>query len=151
MSSQPYQTPEGANPSRVPIPPAVRDEVLRRCKRRCCMCYGLNGVLQIKDGQIAHLDRDSSNASIDNLAFLCLECHAVYDKKSNRVLSYTPGELKYYRDMLYAALGQDRVRWQITLVVHRSRYDQAKQVIAQAHEILRQFSDDVSVREEPEG
>jgi hypothetical protein len=114
------------------------------------MCFGLNGVLDVKDGQIAHLDRDRSNSTIDNLAFLCQVCHTIYDKQSNRVLSYTPGELKHYRDSLYAALGRDRVRWHITLVAHRSRYDQAKQAVVQAHEILRQVFGEVSMREEPE-
>jgi hypothetical protein len=136
---------------RAPIPSSVRDEVVNRCRRRCCMCYGLNGTLEIKDGQIAHLDRDRSNAVIDNLAYLCQECHTTYDKESNSVLSYTAGELRQYRDLLYAALGRDRIRWQITLIAHRSRYNQAKQAVIRAHEILRDFSDDVSLREDPEG
>jgi hypothetical protein len=53
------------------------------------MCYGLRGVLKQTEGQIAHLDRNRSNPDIENLAFLCLDCHKQYDNKNNRVLSFT--------------------------------------------------------------
>ena len=61
------------------IAASVAKEVLIRSGRRCCLCLGLKNDFNIKDGQIAHLDRNRSNDNIDNLAFLCLEHHAQYD------------------------------------------------------------------------
>lgn len=47
-------------------------EVLIKSKRRCSLCYGLNNDLEEKAGQIAHLDKNRDNHSIDNLAFYVL-------------------------------------------------------------------------------
>jgi hypothetical protein len=40
--------------------------------------------LSEKLGQIAHLDKDPSNAAEDNLAFMCLTHHALYDSKTSQ-------------------------------------------------------------------
>jgi hypothetical protein len=134
---------------RATVPDDVRDEVLRRCRRRCCMCFGLRGVDEATDGQIAHLDRNPSNAKIENLAYLCLECHKNYDMKGNRVQSYTPGEIGVYRDLLYRALGRDQIEWTLTIRVHRSQYDSAKKRIDKAKDLLRDGGVDVILNESP--
>lgn len=132
--------------SRVRIPPETRDEVLRRCLRRCCVCYGLKGALEVVDGQIAHLDRNRRNAAIENLAYLCLQCHKVYDSTSNRTLSFTAGEIALYRRNLYHALGHEQVEWTITIRADRSQYEPVKEAINEAHEMLRNSgSDDVRI------
>ena len=136
-------------PRRASIPPDVRDEVLRRCRRRCCVCFGLKGDLTVKEGQIAHLDENRANPRPENLAFLCQECHTGYDRRSNRVLGFTPEEVRRYRDRLCAALGCDRVEWTLTIRADRVRYREAKQAIDRAQAVLFEFSQDVSLREEP--
>lgn len=113
------------------------------------MCFGLKGDLTVKEGQIAHLDRNRSNPRPENLAFLCQECHTQYDRRSNRVLGYTPEEVRQYRDRLCAALGCDRVEWILSVRADRGRYREAKQAIDRAQAVLLEFSQDVSLREEP--
>jgi len=113
------------------------------------MCYGLSGVMDPKKGQIAHLDRDPSNSKIENLAYLCLECHAVYDSRSNRILSFTAGEIAEYRSKLYRALGHDQVEWTITVRADRTEYKLVKQSIDKAHKMLRDCGSDVSLSETP--
>lgn len=111
------------------------------------MCFGLRNNLDIKDGQIAHLDRDRTNIDIENLAYLCLECHKAYDSKSNRVLSYTAGEIARYRLKLYRARGEDHVEWTITVRAHRSQYTSVKESVAQVHTILRDTGVEVGLNE----
>ncbi len=131
------------------IPDEIVSEVLKRCRRQCCMCFGLKGAAEVCDGQIAHLDRDPSNNDIDNLAYLCLDCHKQYDLTSNRTLRYRPGEIQLYRDQLYRALGYDFVEWTLTLRGHRSRYDSIKKAVNKAHALLKESDPDMSVNEGP--
>lgn len=134
---------------RAPISPSVREEVLRKSRRRCCVCFGIKRSLEVKEGQLAHLDRDRTNPDADNLAFLCLDCHALYDKKSNRVQGYLPGEVRVYRDILYALLGGDRVEWSLTITVDRSNYSDARLVVDRAHLLLLEFTREVTLTERP--
>lgn len=82
----------------------IVDEVLSRSRRRCALCYGLERCKEVTNGQIAHIDRDSSNATFDNLVFLCLDHHDKYDSKTSQSKNFTPNELKQYRDELYSDL-----------------------------------------------
>ena len=56
--------------------------------------------MEEKDGQIAHLDRDNRNASLENLAYLCLVHHNAYDSKMSQSKGFTIGEVKEYRSEL---------------------------------------------------
>jgi hypothetical protein len=80
---------------------ATETEVLTRSRRRCCICFGLARDVEVKKGQIAHLDHDSSNSSLDNLAFLCLEHHDLYDSSTSQSKNLTMAEVKKYRAELY--------------------------------------------------
>jgi hypothetical protein len=55
---------------RVPISAEVATEAIFASDRTCCVC-GERG----KAVQIHHIDEDSGNSGIENLAVLCLECH----------------------------------------------------------------------------
>ena len=83
------------------IPEKVQTEIMVRSRRRCAMCYGLKRNLDIHSGQIAHIDHNNENSSIDNLVFLCLEHHDKYDSKTSQSKNFTPGEITVYRDELY--------------------------------------------------
>jgi len=137
------------NPPRTSIPDTTRDLVLLRCKRQCCMCCCLRGIREPAEGQIAHLDRDRTNADIDNLVFLCLPCHTLYDTKGNHVQGDTPGEVRHYRHQLYRVLQFDHVEWTITIRADRTHYDKVKQAVDDAHATLRNSCIDVTVRESP--
>jgi hypothetical protein len=78
----------------------VLTKILIDCRRRCCLCFGLNRDTQIKSGQIAHIDRDSSNNGAENLTFLCLEHHDDYDSKTSQRKGLTIDEVKSFRDDL---------------------------------------------------
>jgi len=84
------------------IPAETEAEVFSRSRRRCCICFGLHRNKDIKQGQIAHLDRNPANASFENLAWLCLEHHDQYDSRASQSKSMTIQEVKGYRKELYS-------------------------------------------------
>ena len=86
------------------ILPTAAAEVLIESGRRCALCFGLNGDLAIKHGQIAHLDRKPGNSRKTNLVWLCLPHHAEYDTVSNRNRGIMPEELKRYLEQLRNAI-----------------------------------------------
>jgi len=83
------------------VPSEVEVEVLLHSGRRCCMCFGLYGDLEIKQGQITHLDHDPGNNNLDNLAFLCLGHHDQYDTRTSQSKGWTAAEIRRYRTLLY--------------------------------------------------
>lgn len=87
--------------TRKSIPPETQRTVLMQSRRRCCLCFWLEGIDEVSKGQVAHLDQDSSNSEFDNLAFLCLEHHDEYDSTPSQSKGLQPQEVKKYRDMLY--------------------------------------------------
>ncbi|CAB3844498.1 hypothetical protein LMG26846_01652 [Achromobacter insuavis] len=82
----------------------VQANVLTRSRRRCCICYGLNRDTSIKQGQIAHIDHDSTNAAEDNLVFLCMPCHDKYDSTTRQSKNFTAAEIRHFREELDQAL-----------------------------------------------
>ena len=87
--------------NRKPFPKSVETDVLTSSGHRCALCFGLNDDLTVKLGQIAHIDRDSQNSTIENAAFLCMTHHAEYDARSTQAKTITPDELKVYQAELY--------------------------------------------------
>ena len=83
---------------------AVEREVLLESRRRCCICFGLNRDTSLKVGQLAHLDQNPTNSRKDNVAYLCLDHHALYDSSSRQAKGLTLGEVKHFRSELYEAL-----------------------------------------------
>jgi len=81
---------------------AERD-VLIASRRRCCLCFFLNGVDEVRKGQIAHLNRDRSDSRFENLVYLCLEHHDEYDSRTSQSRGFSAAEVRDYRDRLYAA------------------------------------------------
>lgn len=90
--------------TRKSIPEKTVTEVLLKSRRRCCICFGLNRDTSLKLGQIAHLDRDSSNASVGNLAFLCLEHHDEYDSATSQRKGLSKKEVEAFRDELHSSV-----------------------------------------------
>jgi hypothetical protein len=72
------------NSTRKPTPRAIELAVLNRSRRRCALCFYLHNDTREKHGQIAHLDQDPLNFAKDNLAFMCLEHHSLYDSKTSQ-------------------------------------------------------------------
>ena len=88
--------------NRKKISPEVVADITSASRRRCCLCFGLRQDYSEKNGQIAHLDRDASNSSPDNLAFLCLDHHNQYDSRQSQAKGLTIEEVKRYRTELLA-------------------------------------------------
>lgn len=86
---------------RKPIPQEIITAVLVSSARRCCLCFGIKGDFEQKQGQVAHVDHNSANPDFDNLAFLCLHHHDQYDSQTRQSKGFTIQELKAYRDLLY--------------------------------------------------
>ncbi len=82
--------------------------VLDRSRRRCALCFHLKNDLTEKHGQLVHLDNDRANSTEDNLAFLCLEHHSLFDSKTSQHKGYTFDEAKAARGRLYEAIEQGR-------------------------------------------
>jgi hypothetical protein len=93
---------------RKPTPGAIELSVLDQSRRRCALCFHLKGDLTEKLGQIAHLDDNPANYAEDNLAFLCMEHHSLYDSKTSQHKNYTVAEMKTARDRLYQAIKEGR-------------------------------------------
>src|SRR6266566_4771377 len=94
--------------ARKPVSQDTAAEVGIRSRRRCAICFGLYHKTEVKEGQIAHLDRNNTNAKFDNLVFLCFEHHHQYDSKSRQAKGLTKKEVKHFRDELYAFVGDEQ-------------------------------------------
>jgi hypothetical protein len=80
---------------------SVEGRVLVKSLRRCAICFGLEGELVEKAGQLAHVDRNPENSVENNLVFLCLRHHDKYDSKPSQSKRYTAAEVKHFRSELY--------------------------------------------------
>lgn len=79
----------------------MQKQVLLKSRRRCCLCFWLDGVDEVVKGQIAHLDQDASNNTFENLAFLCFKHHDEYDSRPNVSKGLQQPEVAQWRDELY--------------------------------------------------
>jgi len=90
--------------ARKTIPKDVQEVVLAACRRRCAICFGLNRDTGIKQGQVAHLDGDPENASVENLVFLCLEHHDQFDTRTSQSKGLTVAEVTRFRTELLSSI-----------------------------------------------
>jgi hypothetical protein len=90
--------------ARIRIPSDIEDQVLLLSRRRCCICFALYGDVEVKGGQIAHLDHDNRNNNLDNLAFLCLRDHDLYDTTTRQSKGLRESEVRQHRAELYDAV-----------------------------------------------
>lgn len=93
-----------ASAQRKHIPAPILEEVLCLSRRRCCICFGLNRDLSLKQGQVAHLDGDRTNNNLDNLTFLCLDHHDQYDSRTSQSKGLAPGEVRKFRKELHEVI-----------------------------------------------
>ncbi len=90
------------------IPPETQARILAESRRRCAVCFGLNGDLSRKRGQLAHLGKDASKTSVSDLIFLCFDHHDEFDSTTRQSKNLTREEIEHYRDELIAELER---RW----------------------------------------
>jgi hypothetical protein len=82
------------------IPEQTKTEILIACRRKCCLCWSWKDDWSPKEGNFAHIDRDPSNASKENLVFLCFDHHNQNDSKPSQGAQIRPAEVKDARDRL---------------------------------------------------
>jgi hypothetical protein len=97
--------------------------VLDRSRRRCALCFHIDGDLTEKHGQIAHVDKNPANFAEDNLAWLCLPHHSLFDSKTSQHKNYTLAEVKRARDTLYQEIEQGRHSAAPTIVMQGRNAD----------------------------
>ena len=94
--------------ARKPVTQSTENKVLLQSRRRCAICFGLHRNTEVQSGQIAHLDQDNTNEIFENLVFLCLKHHDKYDGKTSQSKGLTKGEVKRFRDELYAFVATEQ-------------------------------------------
>jgi hypothetical protein len=87
--------------ARKAIPEDTQNAILLKSRRRCCLCFWLEGKDEVLKGQIAHLDRNPENNIEDNLAFLCFDHHDDYDGTTRLAKGLLESEVRHWRDELY--------------------------------------------------
>lgn len=92
--------------ARTTVQPEVIADVLVTSRRRCCVCFALSGNMEVKRGQVAHVDRNASNSARDNLVFLCFDHHDQYDSRTSQSKGLTVEELRQYQAQLGRFLAQ---------------------------------------------
>jgi len=117
-----FPSEEAANlPKRKSFPRDVETAVLTKCRRRCAFCFVLENDITAKPGEIAHIDRDPSNASLENAAYLCMGHHDEYDSTPSQTKGLTPDELREHQAMLYEFLSASGPWPSATASKHRGR------------------------------
>ncbi len=83
------------------IPSETQKTVLLKSRRRCCLCFWLEGRDEVQKGNIAHLDGRSENAEQNNLVFLCFDHHDDLDGTTRLAKGLREDEVRHWRDELY--------------------------------------------------
>lgn len=83
------------------IPEDTQNTILLRSRRRCCLCFWLEGRDEVLKGQIAHLDSNPENSVEGNLVFLCFDHHDEYDGTRRLAKGLREKEVRHWRDELY--------------------------------------------------
>lgn len=113
--------------------------VLIASLRRCCLCFALTNDASRKKGQLAHIDRDRTKTTEENLAFLCLDHHEEYDSKPSTTKRMTPRELHEYKRALEAAVANGAIpgiasaatrelRWAVIEIAEESAWYEIERV-----------------------
>src|SRR5258708_7549301 len=113
-------------PERKRTPSHVEASVLTGIARRCCLCFYLDQDLAEKEGQLAHLDHDPSNGTEDNLVFLCLRHHSLYDSTTRQHKNYTIEEIRTARTRLQNALQNTPCEWVLVIDGPFSDFNKAR-------------------------
>lgn len=77
------------------------------------MCVFLDGRDAVVRGQVAHVNRDSSDARLENLAWLCFNHHDEYDSRTSQSKGLTEGELRHWRDQLVRKYSGPLATWPV--------------------------------------
>jgi len=68
-----------------------------------------SGDASEQKGQLAHLDKDRSNNTIDNFVYLCIPHHDTYDSTTSQSKNLTEHEVRLHQAKLHQAVEQGEV------------------------------------------
>src|SRR2546425_6246298 len=74
------------------IPRNTEAQVFFDADRRCCICRERKPSLQLH-----HIDSNPANNSLENLAVVCIECHAAVTGSPGMGKRYTSTEVRMYK------------------------------------------------------
>ncbi len=86
----------------------VKNEVLVKCGRHCCICHKFCGI-KIELHHIIHKS-EGGKENVENCIPLCFDCHAdqrSYDHNHPKGTKYSREELKRHREKWYKMVGQN--------------------------------------------
>jgi len=84
------------------IPTEIQNKVLIASTRRCCLCVFVDKRDEVRKGQIAHLNHNPADYRFENLVWLCFDHHDDFDSRTSQSKGFKTGEIRHYRDRLYA-------------------------------------------------
>jgi len=99
--------------NRSSIPKAILTSVLVKSRRRCCICYFVDNILDPQKGQIAHLNHDPEDNRPGNLVYLCLRHHDEYDSTTSQSKGFLESEVRHYQSEMFHALKTTRIQPEI--------------------------------------
>lgn len=88
---------------RVPVPSDVAAKVLVASAHTCCKCEERGKPIQIH-----HIDGDPANNDLDNLAVLCLTCHAETEISGGFARKLSSADVRLYRDQWTGRVAERR-------------------------------------------
>ncbi len=89
------------------IPQRIVDELMARCRRRCCICRRFDPLHL----QVHHIVErsDGGTDDPDNLIVVCITCHSDVHSDTKLTRRFTPEELKQHRDALFDVVAQGQL------------------------------------------
>jgi len=103
------------------VPLLTVADILIQTRRRCCLCYFLNGDKSQKRVQIAHIDRKRNNPAPENLVPLCLDHHDEYDSSTSQSKGITVEELRRYKEMLIKSFEGRSIEGEMAIVAEERK------------------------------
>lgn len=96
--------------SRKKLPRSAVVEIMDSVDLRCCMCPSSQSLPPtVRNGQIHHLDGDPSNSELENLVYLCLDCHEEAGKSTRSARRVPPELIVRRRDRLVNRIHAERL------------------------------------------
>jgi hypothetical protein len=115
--------PRASSAVRKPILDQAQTNVLTKCRRRCCLCFWLDSIDDVVQGQFAHLDKNPAHSEEDNLAFLCLRHHDDYDSIPRLSKGLREKEVRHWRDELTREMAFRFRKYSSVTVRRKSDFD----------------------------
>lgn len=105
---------------RTPIPKKIAAEILYECRRRCAICFGLNGDTTPKKGQVAHINKNASKSKKSDLVHLCFSHHDEYDSTTRQSRGITQHEVRVFKTDLLSFVKKGKLITSITKSTERT-------------------------------